>query len=457
MSRGDWTIAPTVGWFGLFLVVGLLWVDGDLSAIADRLTAKRDTEGGMTAGPSFAAKPAVVAETADVPTAPPVGDKGDRAKVGALEDVCLEGTPAKCKRWGMDGFYRSVARSKAFKLGRAVRVSWYGDSVIATDAIPSRLRARLQSTLGDGGAGFVYVAAPHKFCVHEGVDRSSSNWAPYAISTTHIADRWYGVGHSTAETYGGTATFKLASAAQQVELYYVAQPKGGTVTVKSGDAEVLRVETEAEVKAAAYATGTIAGGTKKLELRASGKVRVFGIGIENPTGAVVDNLGIVSINVKSFSAVDPAHFAGELAHRRSDLVMIMIGANEASWLNPGDKDTKEYQQRYEQILAPIRKGRPDAACLVVSPTDQAEAKGGGYPSRPVMPVLVEHQRKAAHAQGCAFYSTYDWMGGKGSAAKWFRSGLVGSDFQHLSPKGANKLADAVYDALMAGFTRYASP
>ena len=72
-----------------------------------------------------------------------------------------------------------------------------------------------------------------------------------------------------------------------------------------------------------------------------------------------------------------------------------------------------------------------------------------------MPLLVDAQRKAAHASGCAFFSTYDWMGGKGSAAKWFKKGFVGTDFQHLSHKGAVKFADAVYDALMAGAQSYA--
>jgi lysophospholipase L1-like esterase len=184
-------------------------------------------------------------------------------------------------------------------------------------------------------------------------------------------------------------------------------------------------------------------------------VRVFGVDLENGSGAVVDNLGIVSVNVKSFGANDAAHWSEELAHRSSDLVMIMIGANEAEWLSPGDKDTKDYQSHYEQVLAPIRKGVPNASCLVVSPTDQAEVVEGAYKSRPVMPLLVDAQRKAAHAQGCAFYSTYDWMGGKGSAAKWFKKGLVSSDFQHLSKKGANLMADAVFDALMAGYKRYA--
>jgi lysophospholipase L1-like esterase len=48
------------------------------------------------------------------------------------------------------------------------------------------------------------------------------------------------------------------------------------------------------------------------------------------------------------------------------------------------------------------------------------------------------------------------MGGKGSAAAWFKRGLVSSDFQHLSKKGAEKLADALYDALAAGAQRYAA-
>jgi hypothetical protein len=35
--------------------------------------------------------------------------------------------------------------------------------------------------------------------------------------------------------------------------------------------------------------------------------------------------------------------------------------------------------------------------------------------------------------------------------------MVGSDFQHLSRKGANKMADGVFEALMNGYQRYARP
>jgi lysophospholipase L1-like esterase len=315
----------------------------------------------------------------------------------------------------------------------------------------------MQGELGNGGPGLVYVVPPHRFCHHEGVTRSSiGDWMTHAISTLPIHDQMYGVGGATVETYSGKATIKLVNGtASQIELYYLSQPKGGTAKVNADGTEVMNVETLAEKKAPGHASAVAKDGAKKFEIDTKGKTRLFGLGLENASGAIVDNFGIVSVNVKNFATRDVENFTAELAHRNADLVMIMIGANEAQWLSPGDRATKEYGGHFEKAIEPVRKaGR---ACLVVSPLDQAEAKDGGYPSRPVMPKLVDAQRKAAHATGCAFYSTYDWMGGKGSAAKWFRKGMVGSDFQHLSRKGANKMADGVFEALMTGYQRYASP
>lgn len=460
MSAPDrsWTIAPTLLWFGGLLVAGLWVVDGGVQALADRLTSRRED---APPSPTMTATPVVVAEERDdepdPPSAPVVVASGERARIGALEDTCLDGTPTACKRWALDGFYGAVAAEQAGTLGRPVRVSWYGDSVIATDAIPGRLRELLQGELGDGGPGFVYAMPPHRFVHHEGITRASSGtWFTHAISTLPAADAMYGVGGSSAETSGGASTIKLVGGkATRVALHYLAQPGGGAATVTADGVEVLRADTRADAKQAGFAEAQIAGGAAKFAIDAKGKVRVFGIELENAAGAVVDNFGIVSVNVKNFAHREATTWETGLAHRGADLILIMIGANEAQWLGPGDTDTKLYPHNYEKLLAPIRKARPEASCLVVSPTDQAEAKDGGYASKPVMALLVAGQRAAAKAQGCAFFSTYDWMGGKGSAMKWFRKGLVGTDFIHPSRKGANKIGDAVHAALMAGYKSYA--
>ena len=468
---------PTLAWFAGLVVVGLVAIDGDVQALADRLVQPREPVAARTpAGPIAPPATAIAENDSDEPTTtaplppPPPGSHD----AGALTDACIDGrdlraagsaaegrrgvVDGKCASWAMDGFYRAVDQAKHGTLARPVRVSWYGDSVVATDAIPGRLRARLQGELGDGGPGFVYVVPPHRFNEHEAITRSQSGtWYTHAISTMQIPDGLYGPGGSTTESSDGHSVIKLvAGKVDHAELYYLTQPKGGTATVTADGSDVLAVDTSGDTRAPGWAGAAIAGGASKLEIATTGRARLFGLDLENARGAVVDNLGVVSVNVKSFANNDPDHWKAELAHRGADLVMIMIGANEAEWLGPHDQDTKAYQAHYEQVLAIVRAARPDAACLVVSPTDQAEAKDGAYPSRPVMPVLVAAQAAAAKSQGCAFYSTYAWMGGKGSASKWFAKGWVSSDFQHLSKKGADKLADAVFDALMAGYQGYAA-
>lgn len=449
----DWTITPTLGWFMVILVVGVWLFDGNVNALADRLTKKRAPEAAAP-GPVIVAKNetsvTTAAEDAELVATLPPPPAGSH-DVGALDDVCLDGTEEHCTKWAMDGFYKALAESRKGTLGRALRVSWYGDSVVATDALPGRLRTRLQAELGDGGPGFVYMVPPHRFCAHERITRSGGeSFSTFAVSMQHAADGFYGPAGASVETVSGDVTIKLVSGkVTNAELYYLAQPNGGTASIVADGNEIVSGSTAADAKAPGWLAGTTAGASK-FEIRGRGKLRLFGLSLENTKGAVVDNLGIVSVHVKSYAAADAAHWSQELEHRSADLIMFMIGANEAQWLHPGDHALKEYQAHYEKLLAPIRKGRPDASCLVVSPTDQAEADGDGYKSRPVMPLLVDAQRKAAHAQGCAFYSTYDWMGGKGSAAKWFKKKLVNSDFQHLSMAGANKMADGVFDALMNG-------
>ena len=459
MSAPDrsWTIAPTLGWFVVFATAALTIDDGDGSALADRLTHPRDSETAPVGSSPLQANAGTRAAAEDVASPPPAipVTPGGR-DIGALDDVCLDGTDAACKRWAMDGFYASAKAARAGTLGRALRVSWYGDSVVASDALPGNLRSRMQAELGDGGPGFVYAVPPHRFCGHAQVTRSGGdNWLAYAISTVHTGDGFYGPGGSTAETNSGTTSFKLTAAVTTAELYYLAQPGGGNAVLRADGTELVRQSTAAKAKTAAWVTGTAAKGSKKFELKGEGKTRVFGLAFENTTGAVVDNFGIVNVNAKTFITHNQAAYKALLQHRNADLIIMMIGANEAQWLKVGDKSMKDYQAQYEKVLEPLRLARPDATCLVMSPTDEAEPKDSGYQSRPVIAAIVDAQRKAAHAQGCAFYSSFQWMGGTGSAQKWFKKRLIGSDMIHLTTAGAQKMSGGLFDALMAGSKQYA--
>lgn len=421
-------------------------------------------EGAVAAGPGFVSQPA----EADVDRAPPLPARpnfggGGGAPVNipkprqAIEDPCLDG--GACARRAMDGFYAQLAATEAGKAAAPARVSYYGDSVSATDQLPGRVRARLQDAFGDGGPGFVYAARPHRFNHNHTVDQTERGWAAYAVSTVAVGDSLYGVGGSTAEAIGdGSIKIKPKTPSGKVshiDVYYLAQPHGGTAELSVDGQVQATIDTGADAKRAGFHAIDVPDAAHKIELKVTGgRVRLFGLTLERPGGVVVDNMAIVSATAKNEGQNQVDHWKNQLGHRAADLVIVMLGTNEAEWLFGGHKAMAEYQGVFEKLLAPIRAGRPGAACLVVAPLDQAELKDEKLVSRPVMPHMVEAQRRAAAAQGCAFYDTYTWQGGKGSALKWNRRGLVGTDFQHLSEKGSAMVADGLVDALLAGYAAY---
>jgi lysophospholipase L1-like esterase len=369
-------------------------------------------------------------------------------KAAPLFDPCVEGEGAGCQH-ALDPFRAALARSRKGDLGRPLRLSLFGDSVVATDEIPGRLRHRVVAELGDGGPGFVYAHAPHRFCAHGAITRSpSGSWTSYAVSMASVRDRFYGYGGATAQTAGGSVTTKIkGEPATHIAVHYLAQPRGGQLQILRDREEtpLATVDSRAETAAPAVALAEVAEGAHSVALRTTGNVRLFGLVLERDRGAVVDNLGIVSVTAKNFSRNDHAHWASQIRARQPDLVMLMLGANEAQWLQGGIEEMREYTERYTELLAPIRTA--GSACLVISPLDQVEITNGRVASRKISPRLVEAQRAAAISAGCGFFDSLSWMGGPGSAARWRRRSWLSGEYIHLTRKGSEQLGDALFTAL----------
>jgi lysophospholipase L1-like esterase len=449
----------------VFAVAAIVARDRGVTAFADRIAKRPDQQArpgagglfGTSGGPDVADLDADAEADADDPdgggaaAGAGAGSGAVAKKKGQpIEDVCVDGPPTACKRWATEGFQRAVAAARGGSATGPVRVSYYGDSVTSTDAIPARVRSRLQTELGDGGPGWIWAARPHRYVHHEGISISNTgSWQTWIVSLSPVGDGLHGVGGATAQTTSGTAKLTSKTEFSAIDVHYLAQPGGGSADIVVGGEVKATFDTAGDPKEPRFQKVQLPAPTKVVELKTRGKVRVFGLALENASGAVVDNMGLISATVKNMAQNKPEHWSGQLAHRNADLVIVMLGANEAEWLPAGKAAMAEYRTRYEKILAPIRTGVPNATCLVIPPLDQAQSAEGNLASRPVMPVLVAAQRAAAQTAGCAFWSAYDWAGGKGSAARWYKRRLVGDDFQHLSRKGANKLADAIVDALLA--------
>ncbi len=127
----------------------------------------------------------------------------------------------------------------------------------------------------------------------------------------------------------------------------------------------------------------------------------------------------------------------------------MLGTNEAEWLAPRGAGMAEHERLFGKLLESVRAGNPGGSCLVVSPLDQLAYTEEGMPPRESIPAMVEAQHRAATANGCAFWDTYQWMGGKGASRGWYKRGLVVKDFQHPTTAGAQMIATALFEGLVA--------
>lgn len=463
----SWSVAPTLAWFSALLIGTLLVVDGSVRPLT-RLIEHRpgEAEDRPSPGPGFTGGGGGGAgelqrQGEEVPPLPPPHHSGTASTYSGqtIEDPCVSGAGDDCAR-AMDPFYAQLAHVEQQEAGALARVSHYGDSMVADDYIAARARERLQSSFGDGGAGFVFLAQPNRWYHRQGVEHSASNgWTVKSITGTLSSDGLYGVGGTSFEAIGAgaSATFRTTKKGprgdkvSRYELYYLAQPKGGGVDLEVDGVVAASVDTKGAVKPG-YAAVSVADGAHTLKVKVTGgRVRAFGVVMERDQGAVYENMGVVSGSAKAFTNIQGDHWREQLAHRAADLIVVMLGTNEAGWIGNTKKQLGDYEALFAQVIAQIRKGRPGGACLVMAPLDSAEVEGGKLVSKPVIPGLVAAQRAAAQAQGCAFWDTYTWMGGKSSAAKWGKKGLLAGDYTHPTKKGGAAIADGLFDALMAGF------
>jgi lysophospholipase L1-like esterase len=126
------------------------------------------------------------------------------------------------------------------------------------------------------------------------------------------------------------------------------------------------------------------------------------------------------------------------------LFVLAYGTNEAA----GAWKVSRYEASLEKLAKRTQAALPDADCLIVGPPDMAAAGGGSRPR------VIEHDAAAkavAERVGCAYFSSFDAMGGEGSYARWAKETppLAAGDGIHLRAAGYARLGEKVAAALLA--------
>jgi lysophospholipase L1-like esterase len=157
----------------------------------------------------------------------------------------------------------------------------------------------------------------------------------------------------------------------------------------------------------------------------------------------LDNLGINGARYGTALAWNEQAWAEEVKRRGPDLFVFEYGGNEAS---DGVVKPAEYERQALELIARAKRIRPEASCMVIGPSDRADAESE-------IPPIVEALQKAAQASSCMFWNTYAIMGGKGSLRKWRDDERAAQDGVHLKPKGYEELGALLLADLMRDYRR----
>jgi hypothetical protein len=198
-------------------------------------------------------------------------------------------------------------------------------------------------------------------------------------------------------------------------------------------------------------------GERRFEIRVlSGPVRLFGYRFAKPgPGVVYNSLGVngayIAVPARMFRE---DHWADALRRHTPSLVVIHYGTNESVY--PHFLDTA-FASELKAVIRRVRTAVPESSILVMSPMDRGRRDASGeIGTVPGLARVVAIEQRVARETGCAFFNTFQAMGGSGTMGRWYQAEprLVSADFIHPLPAGARIVGQLFVNALLKGYNKY---
>ncbi|MDR2813132.1 MAG: hypothetical protein LBB79_00525 [Prevotellaceae bacterium] len=348
-----------------------------------------------------------------------------------------------------------------------VRILHYGDSQLEADRVTMYLRSRLQQEFGGGGVGYVALnpqipvnptvkitMSPDWVCSVPAVkyERSAPLRVGHLLSSVKLPQKqrkaaWIKVERRAIKSY---PTLKFS----RVKLLLTNSHAPIFLEVKTPSKTIFAntIQPNAGLQRLSLSTQQ-SSEPLTLSFRGNGCPEVFGLALDNSVGVAVDNIPLRSSSGIDFVKVNAPLLEESYRLVGAKLIILQFGANVVPQVT---ENYSVYEDQLYRQLALIKQLSPKISILVAGVSDMARRRGGVLASYPNIEKIRNAQRQAAFRAGCAFWDTYEAMGGKNSIISWAyaRPVLATKDFCHLSNDGATLLAELMYRSFAQDVRRY---
>ncbi|WP_340110640.1 GDSL-type esterase/lipase family protein [Maribellus mangrovi] len=361
-----------------------------------------------------------------------------------------------------------------------IRIMHYGDSQIEGDRITAFVRNKLQVRFGGTGVGLRPALQPYDY-VFSANQYNTDNWKRYPIygdvDSTITHDR-YGV----MGAFSRYAPLVPDSVPFKDSMLYEAE-----MTVSKSDISYRRTReydymrlfygnTRRPVQTLVFARGdtilsdslqanvdyavlecALPDSTESVTLKFSGNdgPDVYGIELASRRGVIVDNIALRGSSGTIFTKADYVHSMKMYKDLNPELFILQFGGNVVPYIQ-NNKAIKRYGRYFGSQIKRIKALCPDAAIIVIGPSDMSTKEKDNYVTYKHLPELVATLREVSVSSGCAYWDMYTAMGGYNSMPSWVNAepSLARPDYVHFSPKGARLIANMFYNSLMFEYNEY---
>ncbi|MEQ9519906.1 MAG: hypothetical protein RLN89_10760 [Parvibaculum sp.] len=412
-------------------------------------------------------------------------------------DPCLDNGVADPALHGFHDALHALERGEV----RQVRVLHLGDSHIAGDSFSGALQSLMAARFGDAGRGQMPPGSPFRYYRRQGFSfEMSDGWTIFSVKTGPQVGP-FGLSGHRAESASANDWMSLEvenrAALKIVRLQVLAQPGGGSVSVELNGTAAGVYSTSGPVPELFEITlEGISVRQVRVRPAGDGPIALLGWGGETDSpGISYEAQGFSGATLNVLEGFDPSLVAAEIAARPPHLIVLGFGTNEGfdDALNPA-----LYRQMMRERVEWLRAQAPGASLLVIGAFDgarlpqwarvgtRAEASSVGDVPRSALPCepLALHERATyaaltaardprlarwhaplnlsavrdvqktvSMAQGLSYWDGEAAMGGACGIHKmtFEEPPLAYGDHVHLTPAGAQNLAEKLWAHLMAGF------
>ncbi len=347
-----------------------------------------------------------------------------------------------------------------------IHVLHYGDSQIEGDRITGFLRQQFQSIFGGKGAGLIIPFKVNQIDQAISIE-TKGNWQRYTLfgnRNSKIKHNQYGPMLQFVR-YAPPDTTVNDSLIYEASLKIKGNKKSPNRNYQFTRIQLLYGNLKRPVLAQLYIDGNfidmkslaptlttqdvnfdIIQQANDIEIEFTGKDSpdLYAINFDSETGIYFSNIPMRGSSGTDFSKNSCGQLSSIFRSLNVKLIIYQFGINIVPTML---QNYDFYENWIYQQLQYLKRCNPETSILVVGISDMTMNTDSGLVSYPNIEKIRNAQKKAAIRANCAFWDTYEAMGGNNSMQAWVKAGLANKDYTHFTYSGAQQIAKLLYQAI----------